>query len=204
MTDWKALLSELSETVMSMESFDETMLQFYGVPELTDSDRESKWLGFPPASDSEIAETEARLGHELPQSLRDFYLVSNGWRQISDFVYEIVPVQKLNWIREVDPEFCEIVEDSFDLPDLEDSREENEVAVLRSVCLAQKGDATTLLIDPENRTEDGEWVVGAWASWHPGIDWSGVGFAGFMEQTLEECRTLLSETEGEQDVDLNT
>jgi hypothetical protein len=61
-----------------------------------------------------------------------------------------------------------------------------------------------LLIDPENKTGDGEWVVGAWASWHPGIAWSGVGFADFMRQTLEECRMLLSETEGKQDVDLNS
>ena len=197
MTDWKPLLSDLSEVVMSLESFDESMLQFYGVPELTDADRESKWLGFPPASEAQIGETESRLGIKLPPSLRDFYLVSNGWRQISDFVYEIVPVEKLNWIREVDPEFCELVEDSFDLPDLEYCREESETAVLRSVCLAQKGDATTLLIDPENQTENGEWIVGAWASWHPGIEWSGVGFADFMTQTLEECRELHSETEGE-------
>lgn len=197
MNNWRSLLSELSEVVMGLESYDERMLRHFGVPDLTDADREARWLGFLPAEESEIAETESRLGVTLPTTLREFYRVSNGWRQISDFIYEIVPVQQLTWIREADPEFCEMADGSFDLPGLEYCREENEFAVLRSICLAQKGDATTLLIDPGNLTENGEWIVGAWASWHPGIEWSGVGFADFMIKTLEDNRTLHLESEGE-------
>lgn len=199
MTNWKTFLFDLSDVVMGLESFDEMMLRLYEVPDLTDEDRDGRWLGFPPADESDIFQAESRLGVRLPTSLREFYRVSNGWRQISDFIYEIVPVQKLNWIREVDPEFCKMVDGSFDLPGLEYCREEEEFAVLRSICLAQKGDATTLLIDPENTTADGEWIVGAWASWHPGIAWSGVGFADFMLQTLEGNRTFHREPEGEHD-----
>ncbi|MDF1853707.1 MAG: SMI1/KNR4 family protein [Verrucomicrobiales bacterium] len=187
MTDWKALLSELSEAVMSLESFDEDFLKAFGVPGLTESDRESKWLGFPAASETEIEEAETRLGIKLPPTLREFYLVSNGWRQIDDFIYEIVPVQKLNWFKDLDPVFCE------------DCTEVNELSVARSICLSQKGDATTLLIDPENRTESGEWIVGAWASWYPGFECSELGFADFMIRKLEECRA--SNNEGEQDSD---
>jgi hypothetical protein len=186
MKNWKAFLSELSEAIMNLESFDEMMLQAYGLPDLSDSARDSKWLGFPAATESEVAQAESRLGAKLPPTLREFYLVSNGWRQIDDFIYEIVPVQKLNWFRELDPVFCEIC------------REENDLAVVRSVCLAQKGDATTLLIDPENKTETGEWIVGAWASWYPGFECSGLGFADFMREKLEVCRALHNETEGEQ------
>lgn len=199
MTDWKTFLSELSDVVMGLESFDERMLRHYEVPDLTDEDRQRRWLGFPPADESDISQAESRLGLKLPTSLRDFYRASNGWRQISDFIYEIVPVQKLNWIKEVDLEFCEIVDGSYDLPGLEYCREELEFAVLRSICLAQKGDATTLLIDPENITDEGEWIVGTWASWHPGTAWSGVGFSDFMVKMLEVNRTLHHESAGEHD-----
>src|SRR6266487_6976092 len=38
------------------------------------------WLGFAPASADEVAAAEARLGCSLPPSLREFLLVTNGWR----------------------------------------------------------------------------------------------------------------------------
>ena len=38
-----------------------------------------KWAGFPPASEAAIAATERRLKLRLPESYRQFLLVSNGW-----------------------------------------------------------------------------------------------------------------------------
>lgn len=168
-------------------------LQYYSAELLAADDLEfefvnhgaATWLGYEGCSEEEIVAAEARLGVTLPKSLREFYAISNGWRQIGYFVWEIVPIQRLNWLRTVDPDFCAMIEGGYDVPELLEHREEQELSVLRSLCLGQEGDATTLLIDPENQTGEGEWVVGTWASWTPGMEWSGVGFREYLEEELK-------------------
>jgi hypothetical protein len=40
----------------------------------------SGWLGFPGATESQIAAAESRIGRSLPPSYREFLKVTNGWR----------------------------------------------------------------------------------------------------------------------------
>jgi hypothetical protein len=65
--------------------------------------RQSRWMGFPPASEIEIAEAEQRIGKPLPPSLRNFYLVTNGWRATGDFIDNILPVSEVEWLEVFDP-----------------------------------------------------------------------------------------------------
>ncbi len=167
--------------------FMEAVYSHFRIPPLTEADKENRWLGFAPATDTSIAAAESRLGVRLPQSLRNFYRVSNGWRQVSSAIYEIVPIEELKFLKDADPDLFNMIEDSCDLKELEYCREEQETAVRRSICLARKGDATTLLIDPENCTSDGEWIVGTWASWNPGAEWYSGGFLQFMGERLVEA-----------------
>jgi cell wall assembly regulator SMI1 len=60
------------------------------------------WLGFAPASEVEVAAAEARLGRRLPPSLREFLLVTNGWRDAGNFIYRLAGAAELEWLRDTD------------------------------------------------------------------------------------------------------
>jgi hypothetical protein len=71
--DWKPFLTRWSQELITSESID---LAWYNVPiELI----ASGWLGFPGATDSQIAAAESRIGRSLPPSYREFLKVTNGW-----------------------------------------------------------------------------------------------------------------------------
>src|SRR6266545_1479361 len=53
------------------------------------------WLGFARASAEEVAAAEARLGCSLPPSLREFLLVTNGWRDAGNFIYRLAGAAEL-------------------------------------------------------------------------------------------------------------
>lgn len=44
---------------------------------IPDEARQSRWMGFSPAREIEIAEAEQRIGKPFPSSLRNFYLVND-------------------------------------------------------------------------------------------------------------------------------
>ncbi|MGE3273018.1 MAG: SMI1/KNR4 family protein [Chloroflexota bacterium] len=68
------------------------------VPGATDA-AATGWLGYPPATASQIAAAEARIGKRLPPSYRAFLEVSNGWRVLGDFHWDILPTERIEWFR---------------------------------------------------------------------------------------------------------
>nr|WP_309685185.1 SMI1/KNR4 family protein [Armatimonas sp.] len=145
------------------------------------------WLGFPPATEEQIQATETRLGKRLPPSLRNFYTVTNGWHDLSSFIWEIFPVEKLDWLAVHQPnlfqpqEFIETeLRSARDDQDREWIREEY-VYVNRSLVITDWGDACCWLLDPERPDGQGEWPGGRWASWNPGMDWTATSFAELMQ-----------------------
>ncbi|MHA6761888.1 SMI1/KNR4 family protein [Streptacidiphilus sp. PAMC 29251] len=133
------------------------------------------WLGHGPASEAEVAAAEARLGRRLPPSLREFMLVSNGWRDAGNFIYQLAGTTELDWLRNTDDRhWIEIWEDlAEDEADEADPADEDEVdpavheakVLARSLRLSLDGDAAVMLLDPDDVDEDGEWA-GYWlASW---------------------------------------
>ena len=59
----------------------------------------SQWLGFPAATMESILAKEATLGSALPPSYREFLLHSNGFRDISPFLNNLFPIEKIDWAR---------------------------------------------------------------------------------------------------------
>lgn len=72
--DWESFLRQWSQDILDSIGDDERRCL---LPEILDSG----WLGYPGATEDEIARAEARLGVKLPPSYRTFLEVTNGWRQ---------------------------------------------------------------------------------------------------------------------------
>ncbi|MFC0602215.1 SMI1/KNR4 family protein [Streptomyces palmae] len=126
------------------------------------------WLGFAPASAERIAAAEVRLGRALPPSLREFLLVTDGWRDAGCFIYQLAGTAELAWL--ADTEDADWIE-AYDLGDDGlDGEVVDEGAVLRrSLRLSLDGDGAVMLLDPEDVDEHGEWA-GYWLA-----SWSGEG-----------------------------
>jgi hypothetical protein len=130
------------------------------------------WLGFAPASEAEVATAEARLGRRLPPSLREFLLVTNGWRDAGNFIYRLAGTTELEWLRDTDDRmWIEVWEDlaEDDAEEDEDGEEAfgaQEAKILaRSLRLSLEGDSAVMLLDPDDVDEDGEWAAYWLASW---------------------------------------
>ncbi|WP_328466426.1 SMI1/KNR4 family protein [Streptomyces sp. NBC_00448] len=141
------------------------------------------WLGFAPAGEAEVASAEARLGRRLPPSLREFLLVTNGWRDAGDFIYRLAGTEELAWLRDTDDRTwievyedlaADSAEDDEDDDEDEDEEEEDEEepfeiaeakVLARSLRLSLDGDAAVMLLDPDDVDADGEWAAYWLASW---------------------------------------
>ncbi|WP_327290295.1 SMI1/KNR4 family protein [Streptomyces sp. NBC_01198] len=133
------------------------------------------WLGFAPASEADVAAAEARLGRRLPPSLREFLLVTNGWRDAGSFIYQLANCTELAWLRDTDDRSWIDVWERLAEDQEEDDQDEEafgvrEAKVLaRSLRLSLDGDSAIMLLDPDDVDEDGEWA-GYWLA-----SWSGEG-----------------------------
>ena len=74
---WEALLTLWSKDIIEAEEYRSDF-----PPEVI----AASWLGYPGATEEQIAAAEARLQTTLPPSYRDFLKVSNGWRMTTSFI----------------------------------------------------------------------------------------------------------------------
>ena len=166
--EWKAYLQECSRQIINSPED--------GTPLLSEAVLRSGWLGYEGASRSAIRRAEKRLDVSLPPSLRAFYSASNGWRTVGCFIYEVLPVEKIGWCRDLEPNLYEIglsVEQQFGGEPQVHLREfafEGGTQVKRSLVVTQNGDASTWLLDPGTVNDKGEWAGGRWSSWNPGME----------------------------------
>jgi hypothetical protein len=138
------------------------------------------WLpaAFAPATEAQIAREEARLGVRLPPSLRSFYLHSNGHGVVGNAIWAVRKVEELGWLRDVEPELYDIV---F----------EDDPAVGRSLVASHAADASWWLLDPGDVDARGEWRMGRWSSWSPGMEWIARDFFGLFENEVAMAETVL-------------
>ena len=187
-TGWRAFLQELSVVIIESDEFD-----------LPGDVIEAGWLGFEPAPENLLAATELRLGARLPPSLRSFYEVSNGWRQFGCFIWELLPLERLNWLREAEPW---LFEDALKVeshpgpfkkdPDgkrLAEFRFEDGTRVERSLVVTSMGDDALWMLDPGTVTGSGEWAGGRWANWDPGMNWCAESFADLVRDEFAFFKT---------------
>ncbi|TDC66740.1 SMI1/KNR4 family protein, partial [Streptomyces hainanensis] len=133
------------------------------------------WLGFPPASEEAVLAAEARLGRRLPPSLREFLLVTDGWREAGPFIYRLAGAAELAWLRDTDDEHWieaysgEADEDCEGCEADEDCEDDDGALLRRTLRISLDGDSALMLLDPEEVDERGEWQA-YWLS-----SWSGMG-----------------------------
>jgi hypothetical protein len=193
--DWRPFLEKWSKAVLASED-----VPYYNLPP---SAINSEWLGYPGASEDEIAAVEKRLGRTLPPSYRSFLKASNGWMQTGHFIDDLWPVDQLEWHRNFDPQSIAIWSESDSWDDLPYERRGSyriaEVRDFKSLAstlqISDRGDAAILLLNPERVGADGEWEAWFMASWIPGAYrfpsfWEMAQFlySGLLEATAHDNR----------------
>src|SRR5262249_2942622 len=93
--DWRLFLEQYSLELLATD--DERI-------KIPAAARDSQWMGYPPATEAAIEAAERRLGRQLPPSLRTFYAVTNGWRSTGFFIWDVLPVEQLGWLRDREPQ----------------------------------------------------------------------------------------------------
>lgn len=134
---------------------------------------------FAPATESQIARQEAKLGVRLPPSLRAFYLQSNGHGVVGNSIWAVRSVEQLGWLRDVEPHLYDLVC-------------EDDAPVARSLVVSGEADASWWLLDPGNVDGRGEWRAGRWSSWNPGMAWIAQDFFGLFENEVSVAEWLLA------------
>lgn len=166
---WKPFLEVFSEAIVAKEDSSEVkqMMETTG------------WLGYPAASEYEIAAAEERLGRRLPPSFREFLKVSNGWPILEGSVtMRLRPVSELAWFREEEAEYVQIwTEDTTD--DISDTEYAVYGAAQDCVMMRREylhhvlqisdiEDSDVILLNPLTQTMDGEWEAWRFGSKLPG------------------------------------
>ncbi|MFF0595085.1 SMI1/KNR4 family protein [Streptomyces antibioticus] len=181
--DWRSFLLRWSaEWADSLPEEDETR----------DADderaRQARWLGFPGASEEDIAAMEERLGRRMPPSYREFLKVSDGWRNAGGFVWLLAGTSDARW-HEDESGLAEVFEEDLD----EDAGPEERQGVdvwRRGLQLDVESDITHVLLDPGEVDEDGEWAVYTWASWRAAPPERYANFLEFMRDMHREFHGL--------------
>lgn len=185
--DWTSHLIDVSRTLFQSED----LLQ-----ELKDDKQD--WLGFAGASDTEIQIQEQRLGVNLPTSYKEFLKISNGFKQLNCFIWDIFPIEKVDWLKNSDPDFYKLYstefascfnatnEEYFVYGKDQRTTDFRSEYLINSLAISGWGDAAILLLNPHVKFGD-EWEAWMFAVWHHGP----VRYKSFEELMKEEYSSYL-------------
>jgi hypothetical protein len=187
-SEWKMFLKEYNFELLSYEQVVEALPR-----ELI----KAGWLGYPGASEAEVAATEKRLANGLPPSYRAFLKVSNGWRFPSISIFDLQPAAKVAWFREQNQDWIDAYTGpSAGLPPVSDK--EHLVYGAKQDCVnfraeylqtalqvSEVGDSAVVLLNPKVVTAEGEWETWFFANWLPGA----LRYRSFGEWLTAERRT---------------
>src|SRR5207302_2707513 len=166
MIDWKPILVQWSKELLATD----LARHVDPLPESRD------WLGFDPATASEIGSLEARLGMILPPSYKSFLLTTNGWRALTLFIYRLRSASEVEYFRVENEHWVETTygeagsdEDDEEYYDYtkDDARRHRADHMSSLVQISDIGDGVYLL-NPQAVTPDGEWEAWFFANWVPG------------------------------------
>jgi hypothetical protein len=199
--EWFKLLTEISELMLSDESFVEGNYSAL----ITDEQRAAKWLGKPGATEAELAQLEERLQQQLPPSYRSFLATSNGFGPISYFIYDLYAAAEVDWLATKDAFLVELWEKDpppVEGPELADERyltyDASQVAGIirpghmrQCLMISDWGDAGFLALNPAVQHE-GEWEAWHFANWFPGAQ-RYRSFAELMRDSLTQLELRQAE-----------
>ena len=185
--NWTNFLHEVSNTLLQSED----LLHKF-------SENKSEGLSFPGISETEIQTHENRLNTTLPPSYKAFLKSSNGFKQLNCFVWDILPIEKIDWLKNFDPSFYELYatefNDAFNAGDAEyfvygDDQECTNFRsdyLIKSLAISDWGDAAIVLLNPEVKFGE-EWEAWMFATWHLGP----IRYRSFEELMKEEYKSYL-------------
>lgn len=156
---WRSLLERLCE--FSIDAEPESF------PEQT---RESHWLGFPPATETEIEAAEERLGVSLPEDYRAFLKVTNGFEQWSLTSTGFLQISDIDWLPNKHRDLVDIWMDNSDIGE----------KMARSLLIGDSDDQIMFLAPGEAA---GIWECWFFANWNPGED-RYTSFRAFIENEV--------------------
>ncbi len=156
------------------------------------------WLGFEPATLADISKAEERLQIKLPPSYKEFLLASNGFKQISCFIWDLMPADRINWIDNVDPDFANLFRTEFkedfiisdkeyyDYTDKQHSSNFRDEYLVNTLAVSGWGDSAIVLLNPLVKFGE-EWEAWIYANWYPGAR----RFKSFEELMMHEHQSYL-------------
>ena len=194
--NWKALLTQWSQDILASRY----------TAKLPAEVRASGWLGFPGATEDQIAQAEARLKTTLPPSYREFLKATNGWRMAGSFVGKLWSTEEIEWFTTRHQDWIDawnvgLGSDPESVPDEEyliyntGQTEAFRPEYLQTALeISDYGDGIYLL-NPQIVTAEGEWEAWFFADWIPGADryrsfWDlmQAGHQGFLDLEAHEAK----------------
>lgn len=94
--EWKELLQKISLNAISLNDL-----------EFSTDIKKSKWLGFEPATSSNIEATEKILNISLPNEYKQFLQTTNGFNAYTVTGLNIHPVEKIDFLKNLDSDIYE-------------------------------------------------------------------------------------------------
>ena len=150
--------------------------------QLDDRAKNQKWLGNDPASLAEIDKTNKSIQISLPDSLKDFYLVSNGWRGFYPEMFTMYPLSKIQKFAVHNLDIIEAMESGFSVSNdvskvlgEDESQEPFLVSaenLKQSIEIGKGEDDQYILLGRQNKgkaPESEQYVVWLFATWYPGV-----------------------------------
>lgn len=149
----------------------------------------SGWLGYPGATEEQLAALETRLGAALPPSYRAFLVYSNGWRETGHFIPAIWSTEEIEWfaVRNQDTIDAWIDGERYDGSEpvpisdeeyLDYGEDGASASAFRSEYLKsaleisdrETAGTAVYLLNPQIVTPEGEWEGWFFAHWIPGAE----------------------------------
>jgi len=159
---WQQLISTISSLVIEQKT-----LRFK-------PDIEAKiWLGSIPATGEEIEQTEKRLGIIFPNDYKNFLLTSNGFHCFSNTGVTLVPVNKVDLLKNA-------MEDLVDIWPWDEDEDKTKFA--NSILISEPNEEQQLLLIP---LENNEWECWFFAAWL-GEQAVYQGFRYYIEEELQK------------------
>ncbi len=175
--DWKPFLIQWSKELIASENIG---IGYWGLAQEMIT---SGWVGYPAASDEQIAAAEARLGKTLPASYREFLKVTNGWGLTGTCcVRKWWSIEEIGWYAERHTYEIEAWTDDerrsgWFMPDKDYFvyGEEQGIRIraeyLKTALeISDVDEGSVYLLNPQVVNDDGEWETWFFADWFPGAE----------------------------------
>ena len=163
---WKQLLDRISEIAIKQKTTD-----------FSKRILETKTLSGAPATKKEITATEKRLNIVLPDDYKKFLLVSNGFECFSITGVTVAPVDKIDFLFNVDKELIDIWTEDSDAFDPTFS-----IKLKSSIMIGGFQEEQQLLLVP---LQNNNWECWHFSSWRPGESVF-QSFRFYMEDELQK------------------